>query len=383
MRDALVSLEVGLSAVLLILAALLMGSFLRLMQVDKGFEAQRVLAVDLPLPPQRYNQMEQRNRFFEQVTGKVRSLPGVMAAGLVSALPLKGETWVDGIFVERDTSRRGEEIIANYRFLSEGYFEALRIPLRAGRYLAESDRGKRVALVSERTAQRVWPGENPIGQRFRRGDPKEPPWEIIGVVKDTRVSLSKEPVMMAYVPYWNRHGFGVTLVLRTAMDPHGVAAAVRSAIWSIDPEVPPMKTMEDVLDDSVAQRRFQMLVTSLFAFSALCLASLGIYGVVSYSVARRTNEMGIRLALGAGSADIRRMVLRQGLMPVWIGLALGMAAALAVGRLVASLLYGVTASDPAIMSGAAAVLLAVAAVACYLPARRATRVDPVRALRYE
>jgi predicted permease len=294
---------------------------------------------------------------------------------------------VDGVAPEFQDQPIKVVALANYRFISTGYFEAMHIGLRRGRLLEASDRGKNVVLISERTAERVWPGQNPLGKRFRRGNSKDLVREIIGVVQDTRVAMQKEPVLTVYVPQWaiTRETIRPILVMRTVVDPYSVVGAVRAAVRSADPEVPipAMKTMDDIVEASVAQRRFQMLLTSLFAGAAMLLASLGIYGVVSYSVARRTNEMGIRMALGAGAPDLRRMVLRQGMFPVWIGLAAGLFVALSLGRLVSSLLYGVKATDPLTFAVVAATLAIAAALACYLPARRATRIDPLAALRYE
>jgi predicted permease len=260
------------------------------------------------------------------------------------------------------------------------------IPLRAGRIFSEADRERKIALVSVLTAARLWPGENAIGKRFRQGFDESPLLEVVGVVGDVRgVSLNKAPTLTVYTPYWQRFYGQVSLAVRTAMDPLGASSAIRGAIRQIDPElpIPAFRTMEDIVAESVAERRFQMSLVLLFAVVAMLLASLGIYGVVSYSVAQRTNEMGVRMALGARPAAIRRMVLRQNLLPVAIGLGAGVCASMALGRLLGSLLYGVSAGDPITILGVAGLLSAVAAAATLIPARRATHVDPVTALRYE
>jgi len=260
------------------------------------------------------------------------------------------------------------------------------IPLRAGRIFSEADRERKLALVSALTAARLWPGEDPIGKRFRQGGDESPLLEVVGVVGDVRgVSLNKAPSLTVYMPYWQTFFGGASLAVRTAMDPRAASSAIRTAIRQIDPElpIPAFRTMEDIVAESVAQRRFQMNLVLLFAAAAMLLASLGIYGVVSHSVAQRTNEMGVRMALGARPAAIRRMVLRQSLLPVAFGLAAGVSASMALGRLLGSLLFGVSARDPITVLGVVALLSAVAAAATLIPAHRATHVDPVTALRWE
>jgi putative ABC transport system permease protein len=260
------------------------------------------------------------------------------------------------------------------------------IPLRSGRIFEEADRKRQVALVSALTAERLWPGQNAIGKRFQVGGENSVLIEVAGIVGDVRgVSLNKNPSLTVYVPYWQRFYNEASLAVKTTMNPASAASAIRAAIREIDPEmpVPAFRTMEDIVTESMAQQRFQMSLVLLFAVAATLLASLGIYGVVSYSVAQRTNEMGIRIALGARPGSITRMVLRQGLLPVAAGLAAGMVASVALGRILGSLLFGVSASDPITICAAVALLSAVALAATYVPAYRATHVDPVTALRYE
>ncbi len=385
LRSTLIGVEVGCGAVLLVTAGLLMSSFARLVNVNKGFPPERLLAVDLLAPATKYPDAEKRIAFFDRVVAGAAALPGVRSAGVASALPLEGETWVDLITLEGDQRPPPERPLANYRFVSAGYFKTIGVPLRAGRLLEESDRKTRAVIVSEVTARRLWPGQNPIGKRFGRGDPKEPPYEIAGVVGDVRVHLQRDPPMMVYVGPWIRSRAKMTLVLRTTADPRAVIGALRAEIRSLDPEVPlaNIRTMEEVVSGSVAQRRFQMSLVILFAASALVLACLGIYGVVSYSVARRRAEMGIRMALGAQASDLHRMVVLQGMAPVAAGLAAGIAVALGLGRVLRSLLFEVSPWDPLTYAAVAALLLAVGALACYIPAARATRLDPSRVLRYE
>ena len=383
LRGLLVSVEVALSAVLLIVAGLLISSFVRLLNVDKGFPVERLLAVDLNTSGARYEKDGSRAEFYRRVLAGVQALPGVRSAGITNGLPLQGETWVDIIWLPGETRPMFERLTANARFVNPDYFKTVGMPFRSGRPFEESDRGKGVAIVAQRTAEQLWPGQDPVGKRLYRGDEKLR--EVIGVVGDVRTTLQQGPVVTVYFPYWQESVSDAALMVRTAMDPRSVAAAVRSEIWKIDSEIPVqrMRTMGEVISESAAPRRFQMLLVLLFAASALLLASLGIYGVVSYTVAQRTNEIGIRVALGAHTADVYGMVLRQGLTPVVLGLVAGVAGALALGRLLTSLLFEVSPADPLTISAVIVALAAVAAFACTVPALRATRVDPMSALRYE
>jgi len=241
-------------------------------------------------------------------------------------------------------------------------------------------------VISEAAAKRIWPGRNPVGQHYHLGDPSAPALEVIGIVGDVHAgSLQQRPNPTVYLPYWQRDRSVMTLIVRAAGDPASITGAVRAEIRRRDPEipVPQFRSMTDIVSASVAPRRFQLTLVLLFAGIALALASLGIYGVVSYSVAQRRGEMGIRMALGATGGDLRTLVVRQGLAPVVAGLAAGLVCAIAVGRILSGLLFNVSAADPLTMSIVAGVLLAVAASACYVPALRATRSDPLVALRYE
>jgi putative ABC transport system permease protein len=383
LRGVLVAVEAALGAVLLITAGLLIGSFVRLTHVDKGFDIQRVLAVRVAMPSTKYTEKVQQAAFFDRLLEKTRPLPGVLSAGLVSALPLQGETWLDLVAAEGDQRPLFERPMVNVRFVSPDYFKTLRIPFREGRPFDDSQRNRKVVIVSQGTARRLWPGQSPLGRRMLHNETLE---EVVGVTADVRsTSLDKDPVLIIYVPYWQRPRLSAALLVRTTMDPRGIAAGVREAIHQVDADVPvpKMQTLEEVMANSVAQRRFQMMLVMLFAAAALALAGFGIYGVVSYSVARRRTEMGIRLALGADTGGLQRMVLWQGIRPVVAGLAVGIAGALAAGRILSSLLFQVSARDPLTIGGVALVLLAVSVVAALAPARRATRVDPMNALRFE
>jgi putative ABC transport system permease protein len=383
LRSVLVGVEAALSAVLLITAGLLIGSFVRLMHVDKGFDIERVLAVNVKMSPAKYKEDAQQTAFFDRLLEKTRRLPGVLSIGMVSALPLQGETWIDLAAAEGDQRPLFERSMVNVRFVNPDYFKTLRIPFREGGPFDDSQRNRKVVIVSQGTARRLWPDQSPLGRRMQHNETLE---EVVGVTADIRAtSLDKDPVLMVYLPYWQRPRLSASLLLRTAMDPRGIAASLRAAIHQVDADVPvpQMQTLREVMSDSVAQRRFQTMLVMLFAAAALALAGFGIYGVVSYSVARRRTEMGIRMALGAGTGGLQRMVLWQGIRPVVAGLAVGIAGALAADRILSSLLFQVSPRDPLTIGGVALVLLAVSAAAALGPARRATRVDPMEALRFE
>jgi predicted permease len=382
-RDGLVGAEVGLSAVLLILAALLGGSFIRVMRNDKGFRAPTVLAADIAIPLSKYQEDEQRIRFHQQVLDRLQSQPGVVTAALSTAVPLTGETWVDSAWVPGDPRPEVERPIVNVRFVSEDYLETMGIPLIAGRSFTQHDRGRKVAILSERIAKLLWPGRVAVGRRFARGD--DDFYEVIGVAGDVRTDPDQPPVAIVYRPYWEWAPRRVVLVARAAAEPGSIAPAVRSVIRSVDPDVPvpEMRTMHEILEESVAQRRFQMLLSASFAAAALLLAALGTYGVVSYAVALRTNEMGIRMALGASPSALRRMVLKQAMVPVVAGLTLGTITALLAGRLVRSMLYDVSPNDPAIITAVILLLAGVGLAGAWSPAERAVRVNPLAVLHDE
>jgi predicted permease len=382
-RNVLVSLEVGLSAALLVTAGLLIASFTRLMTVDRGFNVDRVLSMNLSLLSTKYPDLPSRAGFYQRVLEKATAVPGVQMASLVSALPLTGETWIDIVGIENDTRRPDELPPTNVRFISPGYFQTLAIALHRGRDFNEHDRSRKVVIISTSLAQRLWGAADVVGRKMRHGNQTV---EVIGVTPDVRgTSLDHEPVNMLYLPYWQRTRLSAALLVRTAMDPRAAAASLRSAIWQLDAEVtiPQVRTLDEVMSQSVAQRRFQMTLVFLFAAAALALAAFGAYGVLSYAVNRRTAEMGIRMALGAARGDVLLMVLRQGMTPVIAGLLAGGAAALVLGRYLESLLFQVSPREPLAFVISGTVLLVVSAAACFVPARRATMVDPLEALRFE
>jgi len=384
--EILVTTEVALSAALLVVAGLLIGSLVRLLAVDQGFQAHNVLTASLNLPATKYSDTLQRAAFFDRLLPVLQHLPGVQAAGITSTMPLEGDTWVDMITRDDDHRPMFQRPVANYRFISSDYFAALEIPIRSGRAFQPSDRNRPVVVISASTAARIWPGANAVGKHMRGGDEKDPMAEVIGVVGDTRTGMKGDPPpLMVYMPYWERLESGTSLAIRTAQEPRAAASAVRKAIWSVDSElpVPEMKTMQRIISESVSERRFQTTLLAAFALAALSLALVGIYGVISYSVNRRSNEIAIRMALGARPAQVNRMVLGQGMRPVAAGLVIGIGVALALGRLLKAMLFEIRPADPLVLVGVVVVLGAAAALACFAPARRATRVDPAISLRYE
>ena len=387
LRAVLVSVEVALSTVLLVGAGLLLSSLVRLLRVDRGFEAHSVISVDLALPESKYTGKKSATAFYRQVLHRLHALPGVLQAAVINILPLTTEGNISTVTIEgNEHVPLIERPIANFRYVSPAYFQAMGISLRAGRAFDYGDGDQRLVVVSEKTAHRLWPGRDPIGRQLRRGDEKQPLMRVVGVVGDIRhTSLAKEPELTAYIPFWHRHLLQMTAVVRAATDPRALASVIRREIWQVDGDVPipEMKTVEQVVSESVGQRRFQMLLILLFAATALAVAAVGIYGVVSYTVEQRRHEIGIRLALGAQVAHVRRLVVKQAILSVAGGLAVGLAGSLALGRLLQSLLFEVRATDAGTYASVVALLALTALAACYLPGRRATRVDTMAALRYE
>jgi putative ABC transport system permease protein len=385
LRALLVGLEVALSTVCLVAAGLLLSSFVRLMKVDRGFEVERITTVEVNLPGTRYPAIAQRSEFFRKLIDQLRAIPGVISVATSNVLPLTGEGNNNIITVEGATGPLLQRPLADRRLVSEDYFRTLGIPILQGRVFDRSDKVN-TAVLSADTAARAWPGHNAIGKRFHNGDSDGPLFEVVGIAADVRANgLQKKPTFTMYLPYWIRDDRNMALAVRTAMDPGSVTNAVRSEIRRLDAQlpIPQFRTMREIVSASVAQRRFQLNMVMAFAAIGLLLASLGIYGVVSYAVEQRRGEMGIRMALGATASNLRTLVVRQGLAPVLAGLAAGLAIALALGRILSGLLFEVRLTDPLTMIAVAIVLTVIAALACYIPARRATRADPVNALRYE
>jgi predicted permease len=382
-RNFLVALEVGLCAALLVTAGLFLSSFVRLTTIPRGFDIERVLAVNVALPGAKYAKDADVSRFFETVLDQARALPGVESAAISSYLPLQGESWIDVVRTENDARPESQHPNPNLRFISPDYFRTLRIPLRSGRDFEPLDRNHQAAIISQSLARKLWPNTGAVGRKLMD---MTHVLDVVGVVGDARSTrLDQNPVDMLYIPLWQRPQNSSSILVRTAMDPKSIAAALRAVIWSADGDVPvpEERTLEQLMSQSVARRRFQMTLVLLFAIAALALAAFGTYGVVSYAVARRRAEIGIRMALGAGQGSVLRLVLRQGMTPVFAGLAAGALAAVAIGSYVSSLLFEVSPHDPVAFAIAAAVLVAVSALACWIPARRAAGVNPLDAIRYE
>jgi predicted permease len=383
LRNLLVGLEVGLCSALLVTAGLFLSSFVRLTNIPKGFDVERILTVDVALPGAKYATDADVTRFFDTVIEQARALPGVESAAVSSYLPLQGDSWEDTIKTENDTRPEAQYPSADLRFISPGYFATLHLPLREGRDFQNSDRGRVTAIISQSLAQKLWPNADPIGRKLVDLGKAH---EVIGVVMDARSNnLDEPPVDMLYIPMWQRPQTSSSILVRTAMDPKAIAATLRATVWHVDRDVPvpEERTLVQIMSESVARRRFQMTLVLLFALAALALAAFGTYGVVSYAVARRRAEIGIRIALGSGQARVVRLVLRQGMTPVFAGLAGGALAAIAIGSYVSSLLFQVSPRDPAAFAVSAALLLAVSAIACWIPARRAAGLNPLDAIRYE
>jgi putative ABC transport system permease protein len=394
-RSLLVVLEVALSLVLLIGAGLLIKSFIYLLNVKPGFNPEHVVTANLSLPPVKYGESEQQAAFFHQVIERVQTLPNVEAAAVVSPLPLSGSMMQNILTVEgRPPLAPGEKLITDTRLVSPDYMRVMGIPLIKGRAFTERDSkdAPRVFVINETLAQRFFPGEDPIGKRIKVSarasyEKEDTAGEIVGIVGDVRHrSLDRDSSPECYVSYLQIADPYMTLVVRTkSADALGMAASLRSSIQQVDPEQPvfDIMTMNQVLARSIATRRFNMLLLGIFAGVALVLAGVGLYGVMNYSVAQRTHEIGIRMALGAQQSDVLKMIVGHGMLFTLIGLCLGLVAAFALTRVMSGLLVGVTATDPWTFVGTAGLLAAVALVACYIPARRAMRVDPMVALRYE
>ncbi|MCU0913825.1 MAG: ABC transporter permease [Planctomycetes bacterium] len=382
LRGGLVAAEVGLGVALLITAGLLLGSFTRVIHADPGFQVPAVLAAEITLGPTRYEE-HTAAQFYERLLAELATTVGVESAAVISALPLEGEAWVDAVGVPGDPRPAWECPRANIRFASSGYFRTMGIPLLAGRTFEHTDRARRVAVISQRLARSLWPGQETVTGHKVLVNGQE--WEVVGVVSDVRARADRGAVAMLYRPYWALETESTTLVVHARSDPLSIAGAIRTAVRKTDAAalVTAVRTMREVLEVSVSQRRFQMLLTSVFASCALLLAGFGIYGVVSHAVTQRTREMGIRVAFGARAPDLCFLVLRQGMTPVVLGVVCGVAGALVGGRFLRSLLYEVKPHDPGIIAAVVGTVLLLATLACYLPARRAARIDPMVALRYE
>ena len=392
LRSVLVTAEVATSLVLLIGAGLLINSFVRLRNVDPGFRSDHLLTMRIVMPMSKYLDRPRRIAFYNDVLQRVQSLAGVRSAAITTNLPLYHQGNEMAVRIQgRPELPPAQQPTVVIRIVSPGYFDTMTIPLLNGRKLSDQDidTTPRVAVISETMARTFWPNEDPVGKRFGIGEIESGPrwFNIVGVVKDVRqMRLTADPKPQAYLTYLQVGFFDSRdLVVKTDVDPASMAATIRNAVWEIDKDQPVsnVQTMETILADSIAQQRFSMVLLAIFAGVALFLAAVGIYGVMSYSVAQRTREIGIRMALGAQTAAVLKLALGYGMKLVLIGIAIGLIAAFALTRLMSTLLFGVTATDPITFTLISLLLICVAALASYIPARRATKVDPMIALRYE
>ena len=389
-RSGLVVAQVSLALVLLVGAGLLVRSLQKLEAVDPGFDPANLLTVSLDLPVGTYPDPARQAAFYSQLLERVRGLPGVAAAGAVNLLPLTGQNSATGFsVVGRPAPAPGQGAVADIRVADPDYFHAMRIPLRRGRTPTAADRpgSPSVIVVNETLARQVWPGEDPIGQRVRvNWIEASPEANVIGVVGDVHgAGLDSDIRPTIYYPQLQRPSGSMWLVIRHAGDPATLTTAVRAAVREIDRNLPVPNglTMYARLVRSMSDRRYPMLLLSIFAGLAVLLSAVGLYGVLAYAVGQRTAEIGIRVALGAQVRDVVGLVVTQGLRVVGLGIAIGLVGAVATTRVLRSLLYGVAATDPATLVAVSMGLVAVAALAAYVPARRATRVDPMVALRHE
>ena len=390
LRGGLVVAEVALTLILLVCAGLLIRTVVRLRNVDTGFNAKNVLTMNIGLPGIKYPKPENVVSFYKEATDRIAALPGVKAAGVTSVLPLSDNFDGRGLVVEDYPKPEGEEITVDLYVVTAGYLSAMEIPLRHGRAISDHDTAdtEKVALINQTMADQLWPNQDPIGRRIFLGSPQRPqPWRtIVGVVSNvSQYSLDKQPPMQIYLPHSQFPTSFNNIVVKTENDPGSVLAAVRREILAIDKDqaVYNVVTLEQLHNDSMSLRRFFMLLLIVFAVLTLSLAAVGIYGVMSYAVTQRTQEIGIRVALGATATDVIKLVVKSGIVLALVGVAAGLIAALAVTRLMESLLFGVASTDLLTFVVGSLGLVIVAAAACYIPARRATKVSPLIALRYE
>jgi putative ABC transport system permease protein len=392
LRGLLVIAEVAVSFVLLIGAGLLISSFLHLQKLDPGFRADHLLTAKIELPELKYPDREHRIPFFDNVIRRVTALPGVQSAAIAGNLPLtyNGDSMYIGVEGIPDPPPDQQRDVI-YRAIGPGYFNTMGIQLLRGRDFTEQDTTETgyAVIVSEKMAKHFWPGQDPIGKRLKNGSTtSDSPWrEVIGVVKDVRQNdFVAEPKLQMYMSYRQLKFLAPNaLVVRTSVDPMSLAMPLRNAVWAVDKDQPVsnIRPMDEIVSAAVARQRFSTMLLGIFAALALVLAAVGIYGVMSYSVAQRTREIGIRMALGAQRSDVLRMTMGQGLKLVSMGVGLGLIAAFVVTRVMASLLFGVSVTDPITFITISLILMGVALVASYIPALRATKVDPMVALHYQ
>jgi putative ABC transport system permease protein len=381
-RSWLVGGEIALTAMLLVIGGLLIASFLNVLRVDRGFTTTAVVAADIELPAVRYPDSASRARFLDALLDGLGREPGVGTAGLARVLPLEGLATVDGFIPVGDERATVMEAVGSHVQVSAGYFAVVGLTLRQGRVLTPDDHQRPVAVINDQAARTLWPGQSALGRRFRRG--RGDVFQVVGVVADSKtLGFERDPGLVAYVPYGLNTRSGLSLVIRGTVGDDVAIASARRVVKALDPDLPlrRVRTLDGVVDDALAMRRFQMRLLSAFGAAGLLLACLGIYGVLSAMVEGRRAELAIRLALGAPPSRVRGLIIRQGLMPVVVGLSVGLAAGVGAARFAASLLFGVTPGHPVVLAAVGAVILAVAIAACLEPATRAARTSFVSALR--
>jgi putative ABC transport system permease protein len=388
-RSFLVVTEIALAMMLLVSAGLLIRSFVQLQQVRPGFNAQQLLAMQVPLPRASYSENPKVISFYDRLLARVSAVPGVRSAAISSSLPPNGLEISDTFNLENMLALEdAKSPLASVLFTSPGYFRTLGVPLVQGRDFTERDNASAplAVIINETLARKYFGKESPVGKRLKGGgtDRTSNPWmEIVGVVGDVKYEgLETSTAPAYYMPFLQNPIRVMNLVVSASLAPETLTAAVRAEVRNIDPEIPVARisTMEKLIDESVAQPRFRTFLIGIFSAVAMLLAAIGIYGVVAYSVSQRTQEIGIRMALGARRSDVLRLVVRQGMRLTLAGVALGVIGALALTRLTANLLFGVGATDPVTFAAISILLICVALLACYIPARRASRLDPMAAL---
>jgi predicted permease len=390
LRGSLVVFEIALSLILLVGAGLLMRSFMSLLKTDPGFKPDHLITANLVLPGAKYKDDAQRAAFYTDLVGRVQAVPGIQSAATVNYIPLGGANSSDSFLVEgQPEPPPGQENDGRYRVCSPDYFETMGITVLRGRAFTNQDKAGAVpvAIVNEAMAQKYWSNGDALGKRFRFYGPLERnPWiEIVGIVQDVRHDLNTPITPDFFLPHAQDSWNAMVLVARTQNDPAGMAAAIRQQVWSIDKDQPvyDIKTMDEVRSLSVVLYSFSSVMLAIFAGVALVLAAVGIYGVMAFAVTQRTQEIGIRMALGAQSPDVLKLVLKHGMTMALLGVGIGLIGASLLTRFMTKLLVGVTSTDLLTFSVVTSTLLIAALLACYLPARRATKVDPLVALRYE
>jgi putative ABC transport system permease protein len=390
-RNFLAVGEIAVATVLLVAAGLLLRSFAKLTSVSPGFEVQRVVKAAISLPRFQYSTPQQWTSFSDELLARIQAQPGLRDSAMAVPLPIADGYINLGFDIPGSPAlSAGTSRLANYVSVSPDYFRVMRIPLVAGRFFNSHDSSSapRVAVISEALARVYFPNQDALGKRLTFGFPPdgEAMREIVGIVGNVRdVALGQEPGPMMYVPFAQAPFWGGNLIVRSTLTTSSVAGTIRREVQQIDKDLPVtnIMMMPESIQASVAQPRFRTFLLGMFAVIAVSLAAIGIFGVISYSVSRRTNEIGIRVALGARNSDILRQVLAEGAWLAAVGLALGLVSSIAATRLMATLLFGVKPVDALTFAAVLAILMAVTLGACYLPARRATRVDPIIALRYE